>query len=439
MSNWISWFIICLITIICDTYIYSKISEKKIKKITLKMIVLILIVALINSISSFHIPQNIKFIFNFLVLLIYFKILFNDHIAKNVGTTFFIYLIMAVSEVLLLLILTGVFNLNLNVAFSKPIILICFNIFLMYIAIFIFSIKFIKKTLTSIIHWYSSKDILNLIIIIVVCCYAIFNVFMENSLGKTTFIEYITSNFIVLLFAIFIMFFLKEKVEKTKITYEYDNLLDYVKTYENLFDLQVKDLHEFKNQLIIIRDMASNKKLKDYITNLIDDREKNLTDVTTEKLRYMPSGGLKGLLIFKTQKMKQLKINYYVDVDEDFKNKEVIKACDKNLKDISRIIGVFIDNAIEATSKTDDKYLIIEARYEKNRIKFSISNSFKGKIDFQSIDQEGYSTKGPGKGYGLALVKQILRQNKNLTNVKEINTKFFVQHLIINTKTSSIK
>src|SRR5574344_416858 len=121
MSNWISWFIICLITIICDTYIYSKISEKKIKKITLKMIVLILIVALINSISSFHIPQNIKFIFNFLVLLIYFKILFNDHIAKNVGTTFFIYLIMAVSEVLLLLILTGVFNLNLNVAFSKPI------------------------------------------------------------------------------------------------------------------------------------------------------------------------------------------------------------------------------------------------------------------------------------------------------------------------------
>lgn len=436
MLNWISWFGISILTIFAETYIYTQFLDEKMPKLNIKNILLLLVIAALNAACSYALLSSIKVVFNLLMLIIYFKLFFKSNLTKNVAVAFLIFLIMAISEIIIASIL-HIFSINVIVVMESGISNFTLNLIAITLQVGIASIKIIKKVVNNIINWYENKQTFNLLLLICFSSYAIFTIILNNSHQIKSLSEYIVSSLILIILITIIIFFLKEKTDKAKITYEYDNLLEYVKTYENLFDVQVKDLHEYKNQLVIIRDMATTKKLKDYITNLINDRDKTLNDATTEKLRYMPSGGLKGLVIFKTQKMKDLNLNYYIDVDEDFKKKEVIKLCDKNLRDISRILGVFIDNAIEASSLTEDKYLIIEARYEKKKIKFSVSNSFKGKINYESIDNEGYSTKGPGKGYGLALVKQILRQNKSLTNVKEINTKFFVQHLIINSKTNS--
>ena len=96
-----------------------------------------------------------------------------------------------------------------------------------------------------------------------------------------------------------------------------------------------------------------------------------------------------------------------------------------------QILGVYLDNAIEAAEKASDKQIVIEFVNEKDNIRFSLSNSYNGSIKFDEIDKEGYSTKGKGRGVGLALVNEIIAGNSLLKQTREINGKFFVQNLYI--------
>src|SRR5574344_1723691 len=322
MLNWISWFGISILTIFAETYIYTQFLDEKMPKLNIKNILLLLVIAALNATCSYALLSSIKVVFNLLMLIIYFKLFFKSNLTKNVAVAFLIFLIMAISEIIIASIL-HIFSINVIVVMESGISNFTLNLIAITLQVGIASIKIIKKVVNNIINWYENKQTFNLLLLICFSSYAIFTIILNNSHQIKSLSEYIVSSLILIILITIIIFFLKEKTDKAKITYEYDNLLEYVKTYENLFDVQVKDLHEYKNQLVIIRDMATTKKLKDYITNLINDRDKTLNDATTEKLRYMPSGGLKGLVIFKTQKMKDLNLNYYIDVDEDFKKKEV--------------------------------------------------------------------------------------------------------------------
>ena len=46
--------------------------------------------------------------------------------------------------------------------------------------------------------------------------------------------------------------------------------------------------------------------------------------------------------------------------------------------------------------------------------------------------KKGYSIKGKKHGYGLVIVKDILKRNKHITLTSEINNNVFTQYLNIN-------
>ena len=131
--------------------------------------------------------------------------------------------------------------------------------------------------------------------------------------------------------------------------------------------------------------------------------------------------------------MRKRDIDVFVDVSRVLSNREIWKTCEEQLDDISKVIGVYIDNAIEATSVADLKSILIEVDYEDKKIKFMFSNTYKGILDISKMDNEGYTTKGKGKGYGLSLVKDILYHNKFLHQARELNGRYYVQKLYINT------
>ena len=234
----------------------------------------------------------------------------------------------------------------------------------------------------------------------------------------------------------FITSFFHQSSKNAELMKEYDHLLDYVKVYEKEVNEKSKSQHEYKNQLIILRDMikGKNKSAEKYISNLLEDKTLENDKTLLEGLQYIPDGGLKGLIYFKLSNLKNQNCEIHILVDKVLENLKLWKTCIDNLADVSKVIGVFLDNAIEALESEKEKYLIIDVEYEKGTIIFKFSNTCTKHIDFNKIDVEGYTTKGKSHGYGLSLVKDIISGNSLLENKREKNGQFFVQHLYIHQK-----
>ena len=60
-----------------------------------------------------------------------------------------------------------------------------------------------------------------------------------------------------------------------------------------------------------------------------------------------------------------------------------------------------------------------------------ISNNYKCVIEIEKLEEKGYTSKGKVHGYVLCLVKDLIKNNKKLTNKKTISKETFCQQLII--------
>ena len=79
------------------------------------------------------------------------------------------------------------------------------------------------------------------------------------------------------------------------------------------------------------------------------------------------------------------------------------------------ILGVFIDNAIEAQSGGEDKRIRVDILEDAERICIQVKNPCKERIPNRELEQfvkEGFSTKGKDRGRGLANVADIVEQYK---------------------------
>ena len=102
--------------------------------------------------------------------------------------------------------------------------------------------------------------------------------------------------------------------------------------------------------------------------------------------------------------------------------------------DFTRILGILLDNAIEATSECDEKVLNIDFRNEakNNRNIILIENTYKDKdVDIDNIFNKGISGKENHSGLGLWEIRQILKKNNNINLHTTKNDKYFSQQLEI--------
>ena len=103
--------------------------------------------------------------------------------------------------------------------------------------------------------------------------------------------------------------------------------------------------------------------------------------------------------------------------------------------DLCRILGILIDNAIDAAKDCDEKIIIIRFVHDNlnNRDLIIIENTFNNyEIDINKIYEKGFSSKKEKLNHGLGLwkVKQIINNNKNLALYTD-NGELFKQQLEI--------
>ena len=106
--------------------------------------------------------------------------------------------------------------------------------------------------------------------------------------------------------------------------------------------------------------------------------------------------------------------------------------------DLTTILGILLDNAIEASQKCDEKTInvIIRKDNKVNRQLFIIENTYTNKdVDTDRIFEKGYTSKTDdnSKDHGLGLweVRKILKKNNNLNLFTTKDNKFFKQQLEI--------
>lgn len=104
--------------------------------------------------------------------------------------------------------------------------------------------------------------------------------------------------------------------------------------------------------------------------------------------------------------------------------------------EFTRILGILMDNAIEASIDCNDKIIHVTFRKEDSRHRYLmvIENSYLDKdIDTEKIFEKSYSTKSKKTNSGLGLweVRQILKRNNNLNLFTTKDAEYFRQQLEI--------
>lgn len=303
------------------------------------------------------------------------------------------------------------------------------NLLISIFTIVIVNLPFVKYTLAKVIKLFDKKT--NLVNYLYVFLLILYLIVSKNGLELILKSNYYVNILFIISVVIIFGVIIRNESKYDQLKEENKQMYNHVTKYEKIITEQGKANHEFKNQLMVIRGYAQMKsdKLLEYIDSITLDANKTHSSYLISQLNKFPEGGIKGLLYYKLSIMDDEKIKYELDVESGVKTK--LNTLSVNMyKNITRILGVLLDNAIDASKKSKKKQIIISVAKEKSKVVFTISNTFKGKLNIEKIGT-GYTSKGIGHGYGLRLVNDILNET-NLFEIKNsVDNDYFVSTLKI--------
>ena len=100
--------------------------------------------------------------------------------------------------------------------------------------------------------------------------------------------------------------------------------------------------------------------------------------------------------------------------------------------DLTRMLGIYLDNAIEACLETEHPVIHFHLGKMNQDIVFIISNSFIDKgLSLDQMLKKEVTTKGAGHGIGLYNVSEILNRYNNIYHETLIKEGLFIQQVQI--------
>lgn len=237
---------------------------------------------------------------------------------------------------------------------------------------------------------------------------------------------------VVYSFIVFKMF--EEKSRYIKMNNKYNMTNTTLKELEqNVTRLKITN-HENKNQLLTIRNMIKKgedgKSLIKHIENIVNTKIKD-DETLMFQTSTITNSMISSIVYSKMLTMKENDVDVDLIISRDIKDLYLSDIPDELAVEVCKIIGVYLDNALEEVSKYEEKIINIEFYAEKKTLCIAISNNFEGEIDFEKMDNPGYTTKENGHGYGLSLAREIIESNDRLSSEREIKDNIFKQILKI--------
>lgn len=427
MNN-VGLFAVVLILSLAQIYVWSKLYNIKIRFSSFWLYFSLVLISAFGIFGAAFVNAYIKIIIGSFLLIICNWLIFHQKLKNTIICIIYSQLVLTISDVIGAILL--ILFLGKDTVFVKDEFFVTAfgNLIVTILFIFISLFPFIKRLYSKIILLTDNINISNIIKI------SLLVIFSLNFLMAAAYYN-INSRFIICVNSILLFIYtyivyrtLNEKSNNIMIKAENDSLMYSLHQYEDMVDRQRVDNHENKNQLLIIKNMIkkNDKDVVKYIDTIVKDQKEDDEALYT-RVMTIPSGGLQGIIYQKMLVMKDEKILFSLDVSRDVRKIELDDFSMEDNYRLCKIVGVLLDNAIEESRKIDDKRIMISLYVDDNKLVIDISNRFEGKVEVDKLDDEGYTTKGDGHGYGLSLVKKILSESDIFENERSVRRDVFKQ------------
>ena len=381
------------------------------------------------------IPEPYGIFLNIIMVILLVKFILKASWLKSLLSEFSIIALSSILELFMLQFYLSNFNITKEVLMSVPlyrivyILSIYLCIYIIYRIIKFFKFRFNLENLTK-------KNKILFIVNTLLGIIAIGTQFYLISFYSDKMPIGIT---IVSILSLFAYFFISiySLLNTTKLETTSRNLTEaqlYNKTLSLLHDKMRGFKHDFHNIVqgiggyISTNDMEG---LKKYYSQLLKDCDQ-VNNLTALNPSIINNSAIYNVMADKYHKADELGVQINLAIFMD------LNEIEQHMKiyEFTRILGILMDNAIEATAECKDKIIHVTFRKEENRkrILMIIENTYLNKnVDIDRIFDKDYSTKSKTTNSGLGLweVRQVLKKNNNLNLFTTKNEEFFVQQFEI--------
>ena len=201
---------------------------------------------------------------------------------------------------------------------------------------------------------------------------------------------------------------IRRQEENNSMAEQYENLQTYTRKLEELYNSMRSFKHDYVNLLATMSGyMEENnmKELKSYFYQEILPISHSFSENNSRlsSLSFIENLELKGLLSSKLIRAMELGLHVELEISKP------VSAFSMRPVDLALVMGIFLDNAIEAAENTDEKLIRFAVITAPEYLRFLLQNSsLPPECPISRLTEWGVSTKGKHRGIGLYNARTIL-------------------------------
>lgn len=416
---------------VCMLFFSAILNIQSTKK---QKLIYVLVYGTIATLVTFLIPNTYKVFFNIIIWPIMVFFILKTTILKSILSEIITMVATSILEFIFANIFFALFNVTSEMIIEIPIYRLIIAVSI-YLIIFLLSklINFFKVNIHGIDNLTSRAKtliIINSLLIALVLAMQFYLITFYSS-NMPLFITIINIISLVAYFSVSIYSIVNSsKLETTKQDLESANLTihsltilhDQVRSFKHDFDNMVNSIGGY----VINEDIDG---LKKYYNQLLEECHKtnNLYALSPKVINHPAIYHMLATKYYEADQLDiQINLNVFLDLNE-------IEARMK-IYDFTRILGILLDNAIDAAKECEEKTINVTFRKEmsNNMIAVIIQNTYNNKdVDTEKIYQKGISSKENHSGLGLWKIRQILMRNNNLNLFTTKDNTYFTQQFEI--------
>ena len=397
--------------------------------------VYIILISILTVLSNIFIPKQISLFIHLILTPILIKVIFKTTIIKSILCEIIPMILLTLLETIYVRLCLNLFG--ISILDCKDIIIYRMPYMLFtYLTVFLVSkiVNLIKINLNSFENIDKNhKRLLTTNLILTAICFGFqFYLLIFYSAILPSYTIFLSLTFLITYSIVSIYSITKTiNLEITKTNLEQSQLEN--KTLELLYNNMRAFKHDFSNIItafggyVYAKDMIG---LEKYYNKILEECHIN-NNLSTLNPEIINNAAVYNILANKYYKADEMDISIDLQV---FINLNDLKM---DIYDFSRILGILLDNAIEAASQCNKKIVKIEIRDIKPRKCqiLTIENTYVDKnIDLSKLSEKGYTSKTEDKenhGIGLWQVGKIIKKHKNVLLDTSKTNEFFKQELAI--------
>ena len=390
----------------------------------------VIVLSVIANFTTIFIPNPYCSYLNLIIIMICIHVFFKTHIIKSILACIIPLFITVLCESIIMKICISILGFDVQTIVFIPLYRLIINLCIEILVFVIYIIIKYFRIHISILENMSRKNKLILVINFIVAILAMTIQFIITGFYMKNLPWYIVIFSNISLIA----YFLLSIYSLTKTTQLEVTTLDLAqeKEHNKMLKLMQDDLHGFRHDFsnilctiggyVQVSDMEG---LQKYYSQI----QKDINKVNT--LGTLNPDVINNPAVFALFSSKynlaledniEMNINIFLDLN----------SLNMKIYEFTRVLGILLDNSIQAARECNEKIINIEIRKDtkRNRQLLIVENTYNNKdIDTDKIYEKNYSTKPGNSGLGLWEVRQILKKNNNLNLFTSKTERFFKQQL----------